>query len=149
MLLLTKCETGWMGVGVIARDHKGTVLAMFCATKRYVQDPTMAEAVAAWEAMELAQRLDLRRFILEGDALEIVQMLRQEGGCGTIYGQLLNDVKEQLRRWQGWEIQHISRRGNSVAHHLTKLALEQDGNIEWRDGFPSSILDLAFSESSL
>ena len=102
----------------------------------------MVEAVAAWEAVELAQRLDLRRFILEGNALEIVQMLVKEGGCGTIYGQILNDVKERLRRWQGWEIQHVSSRANSVAHHLAKMALEQDGNTEWRDGFPSNILDL-------
>jgi hypothetical protein len=43
-----------MGVGVIARDHEGKALAMFCVNKEGVQDPTMAEAVAVWEAVELA-----------------------------------------------------------------------------------------------
>jgi hypothetical protein len=35
-----------------------------------------------------------------------------------------------------------SRRANGAAHHLAKLALEQDDDIEWRDGFPSHIQDI-------
>ena len=64
-------------MGVIAREHEGKAIAMFCANKGRVQDPTMAEAVAVWEAIELAHRLGLRRLILEGDVLEIVQMLKK------------------------------------------------------------------------
>jgi ribonuclease HI len=138
-----------MGVGVIARDHNGQAIAMFCSTKGGVQDPTMAEAVAVWEAVELAHRLGLRSLVLEGDALEIVQMLKKDGECGTIYGQLVNAAKESLRRWQGWEIQHVSRSANNAAHHLAKLALEQNGNREWTDGFPSRILDIVCAEYRL
>jgi hypothetical protein len=138
-----------MGVGVIARDHDGQALAMFCANKEGVQDPTMAEAIVVWEAVELALRLGIQSLILEGDALEIVPMLKKEGDCGMIYGQLVNATKESLKRWQGWEIQHVSRSANSAAHHLAKLALEQNGNKEWTDGFPEKILDIVCAEYRL
>jgi hypothetical protein len=47
-----------MGLGVIARDHHRSAIVMLCAS-----DPTMAEAVAAWRAVELACRLDLQEAI--------------------------------------------------------------------------------------
>jgi hypothetical protein len=39
---------------------------MLCASKDYISDPTMAEVVAAWRAVELACRLDLQGIMLEG-----------------------------------------------------------------------------------
>jgi hypothetical protein len=41
--------------------------------------------LAVWEEVELAHRLGIRRLILEGDALEIVQMLKNKGDCGMTY----------------------------------------------------------------
>lgn len=35
----------------------------------------MAEALADWKVVMLAQRLDIRNIVLESDSLEIVQML--------------------------------------------------------------------------
>jgi hypothetical protein len=34
-----------MGVGVIARDHSGTVLAVQCSVQIYILNPTIAEAI--------------------------------------------------------------------------------------------------------
>lgn len=36
-----------MGMGFIARDHSGCVVAAHCATKQYISDPEAAEALAA------------------------------------------------------------------------------------------------------
>jgi hypothetical protein len=38
-----------MGIGVIARDHHGSAIAILCASKEYISEPTMAEVVAAWK----------------------------------------------------------------------------------------------------
>jgi hypothetical protein len=70
-----------MGVGVVVRDSDGAVVAMYCLTKGFITSPSTAEAVGAWAAVDLAQRLGLRRAIFEGDALEIVQALTHEGDC--------------------------------------------------------------------
>jgi hypothetical protein len=41
-----------MGVGVTTCDHTGKVLAMFCATEGFINNPSMAEAVGAWFAAD-------------------------------------------------------------------------------------------------
>ena len=57
-----------MRMGVVARNNRGEVLAMFCATKRCALEPSAAEALAAWQAAQLGLRMQWRKIILEGDA---------------------------------------------------------------------------------
>jgi hypothetical protein len=79
---------------------------MLCASKEYISDPTMAEAVAAWRAVELACRLDLQGIMLKGDSLDIVQALRKIGSCWILYGQVVNETK-MLGHHQVWEVNHV------------------------------------------
>jgi ribonuclease HI len=125
-----------MGVGISVRDHTGKVVVMACATKDFINNPTMAEAVGAWFAVALAKRLGLRNVLIEGDALEVVDAINKEGNCWTVYGQIVNDIKEDLGIWQGWNFQHVSRRDNGVAHRLAHLAFMHGAGREWRADFP-------------
>jgi hypothetical protein len=68
-----------MGIGMIARYHYMSAIVMLCASKEYISDPTMVEAVAAWKA--LVCRLDLQGIMLEGDSLDIVLALRKNRSC--------------------------------------------------------------------
>jgi hypothetical protein len=108
-----------MGIGVIARDHHRSVIVMLCASKEYIYDPTMAEVVAAWRAVELACRLDLQGIMLEG--------LRKNGSCWSLYGQDRQVVYEtkMLGHHQVWEVNHMRRVANNATHCLAKLALIQ------------------------
>jgi hypothetical protein len=69
-----------MGVGIIAQDHEGKIIAARCLSRPYITDPTTAEALAAWKLAEFSTELGLRQVIAEGDALEVVLTLQQEGG---------------------------------------------------------------------
>lgn len=40
-----------MGVGILAHDSGGYVVATMCTTIPFITDPTMAEATAAWKAV--------------------------------------------------------------------------------------------------
>ncbi|XP_059461940.1 uncharacterized protein LOC132190931 [Corylus avellana] len=84
---------GKVGTKVIARDHEGTVIAMTFGPWLYISDPTMAEAMTAREAVELGKSLGGRNFVLEGDALEVVNALRKKEDSMGSYGQIINDVK--------------------------------------------------------
>lgn len=121
-----------MGIGVIVRDHEGKVPAMLCASKEHISDPNTAEVVAAWKAVDLARRLDCHSFVLEGDTLAIVQALRKDGSCWSVYGQIVNDVKRLLDLNWNWEVLHVRLTGNKAAHRLAKLALEQGEDRLWR-----------------
>jgi hypothetical protein len=69
-----------MGIGLIVRDHAGGVVAMACETKDHIQDLAIVEAIAARRDVELSAELGIRRLLLEGDALKIVQALNSSGG---------------------------------------------------------------------
>lgn len=89
-------KTNRMGVGVVVRDEGGAVLAIKCTTVSSIGDPTIAEAVAAWKAVELCCELGAQRVILEGDALEVVQALRHEDPSWSRYSQLITDARIKL-----------------------------------------------------
>jgi hypothetical protein len=120
-----------MGRGVIARDHHRSAIVMLCASKEYIYDPTMAKAVAAWRAVEVACRLDLQGIMLEGNSLDIVQALRKNGSWWSLYGQEVNETK-MLGHHQVWEVNHVRRVANNATHCLAKLALVQR---IWRHDF--------------
>jgi hypothetical protein len=42
----------WIGLGIIVRDNEGTVLGERCITKNLRIDPTLAEAMAAFFAIQ-------------------------------------------------------------------------------------------------
>jgi hypothetical protein len=119
------CLNNKMGMEVIARDHNGSAVVMLCASKEFISDPAMAEAVAAWRTVELACSLDLESIMLEGDSLEVVQALKKNGSCWSSYGQVVNEMKMLLEHFQVWEVNHVRRVANNAAHCLAKLALVQ------------------------
>jgi hypothetical protein len=44
-----------MGIGLIVRDHAGGVVVMACETKEFVDEPVVAEALAARRGVELCE----------------------------------------------------------------------------------------------
>lgn len=94
---------------MIARDEKRLVVASMCETFQAISDPTIAEAVAAWKAVAFSCELGFPQLILEGDTLEIVLFLQQEGPYLSRYGQLLEDSNARLNGLQFWTINHVHR----------------------------------------
>jgi hypothetical protein len=64
-----------MGVGIIARDSNGRVVAAMCSFLPYIKDPSVAEAIGAKRAVEFGKERGFSSIELEGDALEIVLAL--------------------------------------------------------------------------
>jgi ribonuclease HI len=131
-----------MGAGVVVRDSHGVVLAMYCTTKGCITSPSDAEAVGAWAAVQLAKRMGLRRVILEGDALEIIQGLTRDGDCWAPYGQILNEIKSELSKHIGWCAQYVNRTANAVAHQLARSSFLYGEEREWRSDFPICVEDV-------
>lgn len=138
-----------MGIGLIVRDHAGGVVAMACETKDHIQDPAVAEAIAARRGVELSGELGIRRLLLEGDALQIVQAISSDVGVWVPYGVIIEDTMQMLQRFQEHDVMHIQREANQAAHHLAKLALTLGVNRVWREDFPESLHDIVTAETSI
>ena len=72
-----------MRIGIIARDHTGSVLAAVCASWPHVTKPTIAESIAIWKLANICLYLGLTKIVLEGDSLEVVKALQTEGPVGA------------------------------------------------------------------
>lgn len=92
-----------VGVGIIACDHMGRVLASTCYFR-------------------------LQLLILEGDALEVVMALQRDDEGAGYYGNLIVDTMGILTGFGSWVIQHVRRDGNKAAHHLAKLVVSNKLN---------------------
>jgi hypothetical protein len=138
-----------MGMGFLARNSAGHVLASYCATKPYIVDPGIAEAVSAWKMIEVAVSLGFQSVIFEGDSLEIVQALRNEGSCLGRFGQVVNEAKICLNSIHSWSIYRVKRSANNAAHCLAKYAFSLDSDQLWIDEYPSCIHDLVLFEKHL
>lgn len=60
-------------IGIIVRDHKGSVLAAISSTKLVLLDLVTTEAFATLYAAEFRCDLALQKIILEGDVISIVK----------------------------------------------------------------------------
>lgn len=77
-----------MGIGVIVCDCKGEVLATLSAPKEGIIDLVIAQATV--------QELGLFNVILEGDSLQVVQVLDSAEINWSKYGHLIEEARSLL-----------------------------------------------------
>lgn len=131
---------------ILVRDQEGRVLVAKCAMKPLTADPSIAEVVGAWLSAEVCHQLCYSRTILEGDSLEIIQVLRKEWKCWSAYGHLNNDTKTILQEIPQWEAHHVRRNVNAAAHSLVKMAFVIGEDRMWDDFIPEFIHDIVSEE---
>jgi hypothetical protein len=57
------------GGGIIARDAGGAVVAIQCASRPYITNLAIVEAMATWMLAEFNLRLGYNQIIAEGDSM--------------------------------------------------------------------------------
>jgi hypothetical protein len=138
-----------VGIGVVARNSAGQVLASLCSVQRYISDSTVAEAYGARLAVEFGIFLGLRSIILEGDASEIIQALRSSDSVLGKFGSLISDAQNLLSSFGFYACTHVRREGNRVAHTLAKFAISSEHNKVWFQSYPTCLSGLVNSELSV
>jgi ribonuclease HI len=143
---ISRCEAAIDGYGVAVRDHKGVLLASFCATKEFIIDPGTTKVLAAWKAVELSHHLGLRKIVLEGDSLKVVNDLKQESVQLGWYGHAMQDARMMLEQLLEWKVSHVNHQDNEVAHRLAKLALSLPQESLWMDFHPICVCEVVLSK---
>jgi ribonuclease HI len=142
-------ERGMIRMGIIARDHSGRVIAAQSGPKNFFIDRSLAEALAAREAVELGRSLGPQDFILEGDALEVVKAINQTEPSRGLYGQAINDIKFLMSQGGRWTTRHIYRAGNGAAHALAKMGLQFPETQRWLNVLSESVDVIVRAEQCL
>ncbi|KAL0355215.1 UNVERIFIED_CONTAM: putative mitochondrial protein [Sesamum radiatum] len=111
-----------VGVGVVARDCQGGIRAWFSHRFPRHAEPELAEALAARMAIDIILKHRWPSIILEGDYLPLINKLRSPATDNSLVGPLIWDIKSSSSACHNLLFKHVSRKGNSLAHKLARLA---------------------------
>jgi hypothetical protein len=68
------------------QNAQGQVVVALAKVLPFVDDPTIVEAIAAWQAVKLCVDRGFRNVVLEGNFLIVVSALNQSLSCWSSYG---------------------------------------------------------------
>ncbi|XP_057444171.1 uncharacterized protein LOC130736352 [Lotus japonicus] len=126
------------GLGFIARNSHGEVLAAATMVTGPVQNPVLAEALAFRWALGLAAELGLQRVWFESDFLALVQAWeRHDSGFSHLYT-VVRDCRLLLSNFDAFEFSFVRRTGNCAADALARLAFHF-GCIVWIEEDPLEV----------
>lgn len=112
-----------IGIDVVLRDHEAQVTGTLHAARYLNSNSFVAESMALLLAVQLCTDIGLHNLMLEGDALQVVRLLKDKNPDWSEGGLLIQDNFQMLNSMAGWSVHHVSRQNNHVAHLLAKDAL--------------------------
>ena len=130
---------GEVGLGVVCRDHQGQLVASGVRRVEARWEASLAEAMGARYALELAGRSGFAHVALEGDSLEVINAVKTRGSGLSPSFRIFSDIITLASSLESFFISHIKRAGNVVAHLLARWDCPSGNEIVWMDYFPQSI----------
>ena len=125
-------------IGVIIRDFKGEVAAGFCRLLLGNFSVLETEALAMEAGVLLAKELGLQQIIIESDSLLVVQNIAAKEVSGETC-HIIQGILSSLDCFSRWQIKHVKRDFNRVAHELALHAKCKEISQAW-EGCSSSIV---------
>ncbi|XP_039840862.1 uncharacterized protein LOC120700683 [Panicum virgatum] len=132
--------SGRASIGGAIRDSAGRVVLAFAEPTEH-STVGIVEARAMIRGLRLALGLGVRRVVVEGDDLVLVQLLRGEETQTRIPAAMQEEIVGLLLRFAGCDVRHVYREGNTVAHTLCRLAYHGPG--VWVGIVPSAVFEKA------
>lgn len=129
----TFSDQGTCGIGIISRDHDGSLLGAKSKQYAEVLNPSMVEAMAIKEALSWAKDRQWSSVILESDCLLVVQLIRSATPMKSRFGQVIEDCRRLRSGFNNFELYFIKRSANMSAHELAQVShIYPDCIFDWR-----------------
>ena len=128
-------------IGVIIRDNRSETIVAMCMSLPDQYTSLETETIAIKKAVLLAKEMGLQQILLETYALTVAQSLAasDKGGC---LGHFIQGISENLRSFTVWQINHLRRDYNKVAHELAQFAKCSGTNQVWKEVSPPMVQHL-------
>lgn len=114
-------------IGVIIKDCRGVTVAALCCVLPGSFTMEETEALAIEAGIILAKELDLHQIIIESNSLSVVNSIRSKDSSGG-FGHIVNGILSSLDEFSSWQIRHLKRDFNKVAHELARFARNDNVN---------------------
>jgi hypothetical protein len=140
---------GRWGLGATCRDSDGVLVAAATWESPGPDDPTLAEACAVYQAVQLARDCCFQDVIFESDISSIISLINATKALPKSYvGNLVWGINCKSVSFRSCMFRHISRKANGAAHLLASLA-HLEPNKVWIEDTPLSCICLAYGLSPL
>lgn len=111
------------GLGIVARNSAGEVVAWKRKRVDFIVDPEVLEARAALVCVELALEKRWSTIMIEGDCIAVIQALNSTDPCLSPGGLIIEAIKRKCVFFNSVRFSHVFRSGNVLAHRLAKGVL--------------------------
>jgi hypothetical protein len=72
----------------------------------------------------------------------IISAIQKQDASSSRYGHLVDDIRVVMSSFPLWQIGHVGRDSNHVAHSLAKAAIKNVSNRKWDHSIPECISDI-------
>ncbi|XP_071921885.1 uncharacterized protein [Coffea arabica] len=134
------------GVGLVVRNYLGQVEAAMAARVEGVHNAEHVECLAFLYALEFARDFGISHFLLEGDALNIVQKINSKEPDLSLIGHLIHGIRTMLHSFDFVKVSHVRRTNNVPAHIISKLSLSFKGRRVWFVNFTMPVTEAAIAD---
>ncbi|XLT82649.1 hypothetical protein HN873_004402 [Arachis hypogaea] len=107
-----------------------------------------AELQGVLHGLRMAADLGMRRVVVEVDAMEVYEMLKDHTKITTCHSKVLREILSLIRR--PWEISfnHVGRETNKCAHWLAQTSIKYKENFCFLDSSPFELLPLLSDDAN-
>ncbi|MBA0678272.1 hypothetical protein Goari_019626 [Gossypium aridum] len=137
---------GCRGVGAIARDHDGFVIGGCYNFKDKAMDITWAEFDAFKEGLKLAERIKIRRLIVESDSAMFVNAVKKRRTNISIFGQSVRKECDVFSNFESVQVNWINRNSNYAVDFLCNLAIRNKNDLYFDMEYPLDIHNIIIQD---
>jgi len=116
-----------LSIGMVIRDFRGEVVAALCRVLPGNFSVGETEALAVKARILLAKEMDLHQIIVESNSLSVVQSISFKDFRGEI-DYIFHGILSFLEGFSSWQVRHLKRDYNRIAHELARFARCNDIN---------------------
>lgn len=138
-----------ISIGVIIRDHVGSVIAAMSKRLPLPLGSLEAEAKAMDEAAIFAWKVGIRDIILETDSYTTWHALQDPGAAPISISNPIFGTYLRLHDFHTFDSMHVRRQANKPTHTLAAYAKDIDSFVTWIEDCPSFIELLVIQDALL
>lgn len=110
---------------MVGKNIDGQVIAWRRRRVPYIQNPEVAKALAARQAVQLAMDRGFIRIHIEGDCVSVIRVLQSTYTSYTVFGHILDDIRHYGLSFDSVLFSYIPRHCNTLAHDLSQHIIHE------------------------
>ncbi|XP_074318299.1 uncharacterized protein LOC141655100 [Silene latifolia] len=134
------------GMGVVIRDHEGSVGKARVKQVRAQWEVNITEAKAAFLGLQMARQMGIESVILESDSLVLVTLLKTRKVENSNLGNVVQGILRLSEEFGSCAFSFVKRNGNKAAHSMAHYSPLDYSTRIWVASCPELIADIVSAD---